>query len=157
MNRFESCPLNRACEKTNDPFYKRRTDLKSCKNYFDCQVSSAAWRIPIVRHYDSYGGYWQVDTTPTICEWRAYVTRYPSNISYCPVRFFSSSHIEIGYWFDRDLPLPNQYQESLTLENLVAMEIKQTYHQLGFFDAVPKTPKTSRSNKLENYDWDLRV
>ena len=82
---------------------------------------------------------------------------YPSNISSCPTRFFSYLHIEIGYWFDRDLPLPNQYQEFLTLENLVAMEIKQTYHQLRFFDAVPKTPKTSKSKRQENYDWDLRV
>jgi hypothetical protein len=157
MNRLESCPLNRVCEKSNERFYKQRTDLKGCKNYFDCQVSSAAVRIPILRHYDSRGGYWQVDTVPTICEWRAYDTRYPSNISSCPIRFFSYSHIEIGYWFDRDLPLPNQYQEFLTLENLVAMEIKQTYYQLGFFDAVPKTPKKSKSSSVENYDWDLRV
>ena len=157
MNRLESCPLNRTCEKSSEVFYKQRTDLKGCKNYFDCQVSSASVRIPIVRQYDSCGGYWEVDTAPTICEWRAYRTWYPSNISHCQIRFFSDSHIEIGYWFDRPLPLPNQYQESLTLENLVAMEIKQTYHRLGFFDAVPKTPKKSRSNKLENYDWDLRI
>lgn len=157
MNRFESCPLNKTCEKSNDRFYSQRTDLKSCKNYFDCQVRSAAVRIPILRQYDSCGGYWEVDTTPTICEWRAYVTRYPSNISYCPIRFFSSSHIEIGSLFDRGLPLPNQYQESLTLENLVAMEIKQTYHQMGFFEAVPKTLKTVKSSGVENYDWDLRL
>ena len=154
MNRFESCPLNRVCEKSNERFYKQRIDLKGCKNYFDCQVSSAAVRIPIIRQYDKHGGYWQVDTTPTICEWRAYQT---SNISSCPIRFFFYSHIEIGYWFDRPLPLPSQFQEFLTLENLVAMEIKQTYYQLGFFDAVPKTPKKFRSNKLENYDWSLRI
>ena len=140
MNRFESCPLNRVCEKSNERFYKQRTDLKGCKNYFDCQVSSAAVRIPIGRQYDKYGGYWEVDTTPTICEWRANLT---SNISSCPIRFFTDSHIEIGYWFDRPLPLPNQYQEFLTLENLAAMEIKQTYYRLGFFDAVPKTLKKS--------------
>lgn len=157
MKRRESCPLNKTCEQTDDPFYRRRTDLKSCKNYFDCQVSSAAVRIPILRHYDSGGGYWQVDTKPTICEWRAYLSRYPSNISYCPIRFFSDSDIEIGSWFDRDLPLPNQYQEFLTLENILAMEIKQTYHQLGFFDAVPITAKTSRSSGTENYDWDMRL
>lgn len=157
MNRLESCPLNRTCEKSSEVFYKQRTDLKGCKNYFDCQVSSASVRIPILRQYDLHGGYWEVDTAPTICEWRAYHTRYPSDISYCPIRFFSYSHIEIGYWFDRDLPLPNQYQEFLTLENLVAMEIKQTYHQLGFCDAVLKTPKKSRSNELENYDWGLRI
>lgn len=94
---------------------------------------------------------------PTICEWRAYVATYPSNLTYCPIRFFSYSHIEIGYWFDRDLPLPNQFQEFLTLEDLLAMEIKQTYYQMGFFDAVPKTPKKSRSSGIENYDWDLTV
>ena len=157
MNRFESCPLNRICEKSNDPFYKQRTDLKGCKNYFDCQVSSAAVRIPILRQYNKYGGYWEVDTTPTICEWRAYQTSYPSNVSSCQIRFFSLAHIEIGYWFDRPLPLPSQFQEFLTLENLVAMEIKQTYHQLGFLDAVAKNPKKSRSKRQENYDWDLRI
>lgn len=157
MNRLESCPLNRTCEKSSDPFYGQRTDLKGCKNYFDCQVSSASVRIPIVRHYDKYGAYWEVDTTPTICEWRANLTGYPSNISSCQVRFFTKSHIEIGHWFDRGLPLPNQFQDFLTLENLVAMEIKQTYYRLGFFDAVPKTPKNSRSKRQENYDWDLRV
>lgn len=157
MKRLESCPLNKTCEKTDDPFYKRRADLKSCNSYARCQILSAAVRIPILRHYDSCGGYWKVDTSPTICEWSDYVTRYPSNISYCPIRFFSSSHIEIGSVVDRDLPLPNQYQESLTLENLVAMEIKQTYHQMGFFEAVPKTPKTFTSNKLGTYDWDLRL
>ena len=114
-------------------------------------------RIPILRQYNKYGGYWEVDTAPTICEWRAYPTSYLSNISSCQVRFFTESHIELGYWFDRPLPLPNQYQEFLTLENLVAMEIKQTYYQLGFFDAVPKTPKNSKSSGVENYDWDLRV
>ena len=157
MNRLESCPLSKTCEKSSEVFYSQRTDLKSCKNYFDCQVSSAAVRIPILRHYDSCGGYWEVDTTPTICEWRANPTWYPSNISSYQIRFFSSSHIELGYWFDRPLPLPNQHQEFLTLENLVAMEIKQTYHQLGFFNAVPKTPKKSRSKRLESYDWDLKV
>ena len=134
------------------PFYQQRTDLKSCKNYCDCQVSFAAWRIPIWRHYDSCGGYWQVDTVPKVCKWRAYEIRYLSNISYCPIRFLSYSHIEIGYWFDRDLPLLNQYQEFLTLENLVAMEIKQTYYRLGFFDAVPKTPKKFIGSSVENYD-----
>lgn len=157
MNRLESCPLNRACEKSSDRFYRQRTDLKSCKNYFDCQVSSAAWRIPIVRQCDKYGGYGEVDTTPTISEWRACLTRDGGDISCCPVRFFTDSDIEIGYWFDRDLPLPKQFQDSLTLEEIVAMEIKQTYHQLGFFDAVPKTPKKSKSSAVENYDWDLTV
>ena len=157
MNRFESCPLNKTCEKSSDRFYRQRTDLKSCQNYFDCQVSSAAWRIPIGRHYDKYGGYWEVDTTPTICEWRANLTRDGRDISDCPIRFFSDSHTEIGYWFERPLPLPQQFQDSLTLEEIVAIEIKQTYHQLGFFDAVPKTPKKSKSSAVENYDWDLTV
>ncbi len=157
MNRLESCPLNKTCEKSSEVLYRQRTDSKGCKNYFDCQVSSAAVRIPILRQYNKYGGYWEVDTTPTICECRAYVTRYPSNISYYPIRFFSDSHIEIGYWFDRDLPLPNQYQEFLTLENFVAMEIRQTYYRLGFCDAVPKTPKKSIDSGVENYNWDLNV
>ncbi len=157
MNRLESCPLDKTCEKSSDRFYRQRTDLKSCKNYFDCQVSSASWRIPILRQYNKYGGYWEVDTTPTICEWRAYQTGYPSNISCCPIRFFTDSYTEIGCWFDRGLPLPNKYQKSLTLENLVAMEVKQTYYRLGFFDAVPKTPKKSNSSGVENYNWDLSV
>lgn len=157
MNRLESCPLNKTCEKSSDRFYKQRTDLKGCKNYFDCQVSSASVRIPILRQYDLHSGYWEVDTAPTICEWRAYPTGYLSDVSYCPIRFFTESHIEIGYWFDRPLPLPNQSQEFLTLENLVAMEIKQTYYRLGFFDAVPKTPKKFIGFSVENYDWDLRV
>jgi len=145
MNRLESCPLNKTCQKSYDRFYRRRTDLKNCKNYFDCRVLSAAWKFPIERHYDKYGQYWEVKTTPIISEWYDHCTNYPSNISYCPIRFFTGAHIEIGSWFHRDLPLPKEAnleeRDCLTIEEIVAMEIKQTYHQLGFFDAVSMSKK----------------
>lgn len=77
-----------------------------------------------------------------------FLTTYPSNISYCPVRFFTESHVEIGSWFHRDLPLPQlemAEKDCLTLEEIVAMEIKQTYYQMGFFEAVPMIKRATVS------------
>lgn len=154
MNRLQSCPLNETCQKTDDPFYRHKTDLKSCKNYWDCRVLSAAWKIPIFRHYDSWGAYWEVNTAPTISEWSAERTTYPSNISYCAIRFFTESDIEIGFWFDRALPVPLVEKDCLTLEEIVAMEIKITYYQMGFALAVPRSDRSLLSSVTEPSNWE---
>ena len=142
MNRFEYCPLSKTCRRTKDRFYRHKKGLKSCENYFDCKVLSAAWKLPIERRYDKNGGYWFVDVTPIVSEWNSGATYQLShNHPYCPVWFFGDSRSLLGYWFDRDLPLPTFEKLSergyLETDEIVAMEIKQTYQIMGFFKAVP--------------------
>lgn len=142
MKRLESCPLNKTCEKTRERFYRYKKDLRNCKNYWECKISTSAWKLPIERHYDSYGQYLEVCTTPIISEWfEESCFSYPGRIGKdCQVRIFSDNGMIIGTWFDRDLPLPTsedlENSDFLELEKSVAMEIRQIYHYLGFIEAI---------------------
>lgn len=143
IDRLASCPLNKVCTTSQDRFYSKLKGIKSCSNYMRCQIFSAAWRLPIQRRYDCHGQYWEVDVTPIVCEWRSAGYWYPQEINqpHCPVRFFSKSHLEIGCWLFRYLPCPTALdvvaRESLSLEEIIAMEIKQAYQRQGYLQATP--------------------
>ncbi|MGL5831710.1 MAG: hypothetical protein ACRC1Z_00565 [Waterburya sp.] len=142
MNRLEGCPLNKTCEKTKERFYRHKKDLRSCKNYWGCKILTSAWKLPIERHYDLHGQYLEVCTAPIISEWWEESSySYPEvRGKHCRAIFLSQDHTIIGSWFDRPLtlPTPKDLEDSdfLELEKSVAMEIRQTYHYLGFVEAV---------------------
>lgn len=147
IDRLESCPLNRTCQKSQDRFDRKQKGIMSCTTYFECKVNSASWRLPLERKYDKYGQFLEVNVTPVVCEWRSSGRWYTqeANRPHCPIKFFSESHTSIGFWLDRYLPCPTasdlETRERLSADEIVAMEIKQAYQRAGFLSAVSLQPK----------------
>ena len=143
MNRFESCPLNRNCQKSEERFYRHKKDLRGCKNYWECRILSSAWKFPIEEHYNSHGQYIEVCTEPIISEWYEISSYFYPEVQgkNCRVRFLALNQVVIGSWFHRSLELPQAKDleacDFLELEQSVAMEIEQAHYRMGFCEAVP--------------------
>ncbi|WP_036484609.1 hypothetical protein [Myxosarcina sp. GI1] len=154
MDRLEKCPLNETCKKSQDRFYGKLKGTKSCSNFINCRILSAAWKLPMQRRYDLHGQYWEVDITPIVCEWRDACYEHPRETDYphCPVEFFSKSHLEIGCWLERYLPCPTALdlvaRERLGLDEIIAIEVKQAYQRRGFLQAV----SLEKKDKIENLE-----